>query len=461
MGEELNRDELSFLADLSSPEAMKRLAAAEYFSGTTNREVVLPLINLLADEDMAVRSAARYALYEIGIKTEAEYDAILVLLEHAQTDVVLSVFRCITWLDRDERFVLHMSQIIIRLLAHHDREVRAEAAKFLIWIGIGLLRKWFESKGRKIDDAREMLLSANEIVRSQGIVVLSDFGLRGHTTDGTDVKRSVRIATAVASARLLKRPNRVEDEFEWKGSLGKTIGSLVFNPLQRGNESYQQNALQAQDIYLGVLLRLLKDPEADVREVAAVGLQQAADARSIKALLEALSDPDVRVRKHVLLTLGKIGSLDPHIITKFVSALYDPSVVVRRAASTALKMIGSQASIILQDILDVLSDEDTQVRQNLLEVVARIRPTTVNVVYHLLDLLKGSDRSTCMLVKMALIAILPHFINYEKADVVEDHLLSLPDEDFTLRNEVYKLLQREKEESGKKERKEKEDIVDI
>jgi HEAT repeat protein len=86
-----------------------------------------------------------------------------------------------------------------------------------------------------------------------------------------------------------------------------------------------------------VLVRLLRDPDAEVRVMAARALSGRTDPRALGPLLRSLGDDSPGVRWWAAKGLGRIGS--PRAVAALEAALADGDERVRAAAAEALKKI--------------------------------------------------------------------------------------------------------------------------
>lgn len=96
------------------------------------------------------------------------------------------------------------------------------------------------------------------------------------------------------------------------------------------------------------LMRVLKDPEVDVRRAAGWVLKDIARPESVPALIHALTDEDDHVRRSIAEALGKLGdrrAVDP-LIRVLPHALPE--------AATALATLGEEARV--KTILKTLCD---------------------------------------------------------------------------------------------------------
>lgn len=106
------------------------------------------------------------------------------------------------------------------------------------------------------------------------------------------------------------------------------------------------------------LVRLLDDPEDEVRSKAAAALGRLGDSRAVPHLLDhLLTDPTSFVRVRIAASLGNFGG--PQVIDRLVRALGDPAWWVRVRSVEALEQIGSVAE---GPLLIALDDADPEIR---------------------------------------------------------------------------------------------------
>jgi HEAT repeat protein len=90
------------------------------------------------------------------------------------------------------------------------------------------------------------------------------------------------------------------------------------------------------------LLAALGDPEPHVREEVARALGRLGDTAALEPLLDALrADAGAHVREEAATAVGALGAADEHAVDALVAALDDPHVAVRRAAGDALDRMGA------------------------------------------------------------------------------------------------------------------------
>jgi HEAT repeat protein len=99
----------------------------------------------------------------------------------------------------------------------------------------------------------------------------------------------------------------------------------------------------------GLLLRLLSDPDRDIRARAAHSLGLIGDPNFTPDVLKTLSDPEWPVRAMAAKALGKLGR--PEAVEALGSALKDKEWWVRINAAEALRSMGDKGLAALTDAL--------------------------------------------------------------------------------------------------------------
>jgi hypothetical protein len=131
---------------------------------------------------------------------------------------------------------------------------------------------------------------------------------------------------------------------------------------------------------VGILIQALNDEDVDVRIVAAHHLQGPKASKAARALIEALKDRHISVRKEAAFALASMGT---EIVPALVEALADPNPRVRAGTLLALlemihPMLGwiwspDEVATIVPAIRPLLHDEDPEVRL-LAKLILQRRP---------------------------------------------------------------------------------------
>jgi HEAT repeat protein len=85
--------------------------------------------------------------------------------------------------------------------------------------------------------------------------------------------------------------------------------------------------------------------------------------KSFEYWLEALHDPDVRIRIKAVESLGNVGIENPATVPALIKTLEDREARVRGAAVLALLKIGPDAPEAIPALQKMLNDKDAKVRQ--------------------------------------------------------------------------------------------------
>ena len=88
--------------------------------------------------------------------------------------------------------------------------------------------------------------------------------------------------------------------------------------------------------------------------------------------VQALHDPDTRVRKKAATVLGNVGAVDPAVVPALAAALKDRDVGVRSEAVLALLKIGPAAQDAGPALVEAQADRDPKVRSYAAQALQRI-----------------------------------------------------------------------------------------
>ena len=141
--------------------------------------------------------------------------------------------------------------------------------------------------------------------------------------------------------------------------------------------------VRAQRAFSG-LVRLLSDPEDEVRSRAAVALGRLGDGRAVGYLLDhLLTDPAPFVRTRIASSLGLFAG--PEVTDRLVQALRDPAWWVRMRSVEALEQIGAGAE---GPLLVALDDPDLEIRLRAAMALERL-----GVPDDLIRMIESGDRA--------------------------------------------------------------------
>jgi HEAT repeat protein len=92
--------------------------------------------------------------------------------------------------------------------------------------------------------------------------------------------------------------------------------------------------------------------------------------------LQALHDPDAKVRRRAIEALSNVGAADPAVVPSLIGALDDREAAVRGAAVLALLKIGPEAGEAIPALRKAEKDRDAKVRSYALKARERIEGST-------------------------------------------------------------------------------------
>lgn len=155
---------------------------------------------------------------------------------------------------------------------------------------------------------------------------------------------------------------------------GEAVVAPLIAVLNEGNHrparAWAANVLgevRAQRAYPAVV-RLLDDPEDEVRAKAATALGRIGDRRAVGYLMDhLLSDPAPFVRARISAALGQLGG--PEVIERLVRALGDQAWWVRMRTVEALEHVGGVAE---GPLLIALDDSDPEIRMRAAVALERL-----------------------------------------------------------------------------------------
>src|SRR5262245_9476054 len=109
----------------------------------------------------------------------------------------------------------------------------------------------------------------------------------------------------------------------------------------------------------GALVKLIQNPDSEVRWNAVKTLGKIHAVEALEALIGALSDPSELVREHAAEALGDLGPAAAAGVEPLKAALRDPYVKVRRDAARSLGQIGAAAKSAIP-LLQTLAKDDPE-----------------------------------------------------------------------------------------------------
>jgi HEAT repeat protein len=99
---------------------------------------------------------------------------------------------------------------------------------------------------------------------------------------------------------------------------------------------------------------------------------QMAHGKPVADWVQALQDPDARVRKKAAGVLGNVGAIDPAVVPALAAALKDRDAGVRNEAVLALLKMGPAAQEAGPALAEAQTDRDPRVRTYAAQALQRI-----------------------------------------------------------------------------------------
>ena len=138
---------------------------------------------------------------------------------------------------------------------------------------------------------------------------------------------------------------------------GLWLGNVGVGFAQEAAIEVDQTQQQEIDRRVSTLIQALQDPDAKVRQRAAYALGDIRTETAVRGLIQALQDADADVRRSVAYALGKIGT--ETAVPALIQALQHSDAVVRRSAAYALGKIGTETAV--RALIQALQDPNAQV----------------------------------------------------------------------------------------------------
>ncbi|MBI2094587.1 MAG: HEAT repeat domain-containing protein [Candidatus Omnitrophica bacterium] len=181
---------------------------------------------------------------------------------------------------------------------------------------------------------------------------------------------AVGMATLLCGAVLLtserETPERLVAAIK-SGAPGKRWQKAfeLSNELNRSTDDLRDQALRNELVYL---LRDSGRYDAKTRSYMALALAHFKDEGAVRALREALTDPDHEVRLYALWSLGKLGAADA--VPEIVSFLGSEDAALRAMGAYVLGAIGDKSAA--PHLLPLLKEASADVRWNAALSLARL-----------------------------------------------------------------------------------------
>ncbi|MCC4771564.1 DUF4062 domain-containing protein [Methanosarcina sp. DH2] len=165
--------------------------------------------------------------------------------------------------------------------------------------------------------------------------------------------------------------------------------SLLADKLDSAYELEKINSIESLERIgitgISAIIRALKDKDVFVRRTAAESLGNIKSEKAVKPLINLLKDEDGSVRFDAAESLGNIKS--EKAVQPLINALKDENENVQWSAANALGNIKSEKAV--QPLINLLKDEDWSVRWNAAEALGNIK--SGEAVQPLINLLNDED----------------------------------------------------------------------
>ena len=330
----INADEATvaqWIGMLSHDDPKTKIAAIEFLGWGSHKSAVPALGKLFADENREVREKAQWAVSKIGLY-EVHARDVVDWLGHPNREVKDAALYCLLRYTRDTPLVRNVVRPLVKLLCDEDRKVRIFAAIHLMSLDRGVMKSAFDQQGGEMRAVSDMLDSRDLTGGMFALLILAERG----SPDARQYRRSPSVTLRLASVVALSR-------------LG--------------------------DAAVTDLLQLLSDKATEVREIAAYALGRIASKESIPGLEKAARDECANVRFRALIALGELSGLPEATLRVIVGSLLDPEASVREGAALVLVYkLGADAARVLPELLAALSSNDDEVRTAVLIALGEIKP---------------------------------------------------------------------------------------
>jgi HEAT repeat protein/beta-lactamase regulating signal transducer with metallopeptidase domain len=185
-------------------------------------------------------------------------------------------------------------------------------------------------------------------------------------------RRAMRqVKAALARGPMMQTPRiDVHPEVNVAPVVKGVMGDVKFNKAMEGVEYRGKHAGDTTNTAVPALIAALKDSDVKVRRAAASSLGNLEDPRSVPALIEALRDSDSEVRACAAEALGDME--DPRSIPGLTAAIKDGSPEVRRRAIEAISnMEGGTKPV--DAFIAALADSNSEVREAAVEALSDVQ----------------------------------------------------------------------------------------
>ena len=398
------------IARLATPDAIFQLTASVYLLDdpvATRAKKLLarfgeisvgPLVKALKDKDANVRGAAVDPLAEIGEPVIPTLLQLLDAWDQYVRDGVVQVFgkigepvtdelikivqrteplpdqtaqRFLWARDTAVRALIQMKvpaikPIIDHLLTFPDAEVRAIACETLGKIADQTVASPIEAEEARVVVKPLVERLTNDdawVVRRKAAAALGSLG---------DVAKEMGVVDVLIARLSDPRPEVKAAAAEALGKLGdpKAAGPLVATLVHNRYGAVREIEVALEKLgapALPAILPALTNPEVEVRRAAVQAVAKIGTSAAVVPLAQRLKDPDLAIRRRAadaLITLA-----DARVVPQLIEALRDPDPHVYYPARDALANIGGPA---VPALINALGDQDPRVAHMAEQALARI-----------------------------------------------------------------------------------------
>ncbi len=166
------------------------------------------------------------------------------------------------------------------------------------------------------------------------------------------------------------------------------------------------------DLDLGYWLQCLRlaDPQQRAQAATVLGLLGDQAQAAVPALVEAIKDEEVQVRRIIVAALGEIGIAARSAVPALVASLRNRHDIVRRRAAQCLAELGPAARSAVPALIEVMSDPSLMVRRWAVFALGEIGMKAILAVPVLVERLRDADPISRILIGVSLCKIGPAIV---------------------------------------------------
>jgi HEAT repeat protein len=324
------------------------------------KDAVPELVKGLKDEDVRVRFYSAWALGKIGPEAAEAVPALLAARADSDGDVRRKVVFALGRIHPSAELLV---PALVHSLKDDDIDVQGTAVEALA------------SYGKAAVPALVKALADPDFqVRRQALLTVAKIG-----PDAGDA------LSAIAPLYRDRSSNLQDEAANALSSLGGPAIGILAEPLAT------KPVLPSGQVVAGLgspwaLLGVWRDYAADHRR--ALKALRDIGPEALPVLLAALKNPNVDVRKLAAGELGRLGLRERHIVGPLAEALSDPEDVVRHDAGFALRTLNPDTRLLLPALAAALASPDIEVRVNAVEFLGQLGAPAVPL---LADALKDKE----------------------------------------------------------------------